>query len=185
MSENSLFAVLLRSPWWISFVLVACVALISKALLPSEYFIYGALGGFPIFVVGCIAAWRQLRAPSAAKVQTMLDQAQAMPWAKFSQALTRAWAGQGYGVNVASKGAVDLRLTRNGQTTLVSAKRWKAATHGVEPLRELYSAMQAENAQGGIYVAGQGTVSETAALFARDHGITILQGPALAVLLLG
>ena len=97
----------------------------------------------------------------------------------------RAWAGQGYGVNVASKGAVDLRLTQNGQTTLVSAKRWKAATHGVEPLRELYSAMQAENAQGGIYVAGQGTVSETAALFARDHGITILQGPALAVLLLG
>ena len=57
MSENSLFALLLRSPWWISFVLVACVALISKALLPSEYFIYGALGGFPIFVVGCIAAW--------------------------------------------------------------------------------------------------------------------------------
>ena len=55
----------------------------------------------------------------------------------------------------------------------------------MEPLRELYSAMQAENAQGGIYVAGQGTVSETAALFARDHGITILQGPALAVLLLG
>lgn len=185
MSENSLFALLLRSPWWISFVLVACVALISKALLPSEYFIYGALGGFPIFVVGCIAAWRQLRAPSAAKVQTMLDQTQAMPWAKFSQALTRAWAGQGYGVNAPSKGAVDLRLTRNGQTTLVSAKRWKAATHGVEPLRELYSAMQAENAQGGIYVAGQGTVSETAALFARDHGITILQGPALAVLLLG
>ena len=44
---------------------------------------------------------------------------------------------------------------------------------------------RAENAQGGIYVAGQGTVSETAALFARDHGITILQGPALAVLLLG
>jgi restriction system protein len=126
MSENSLFACSLRSPWWISFVLVACVALISKALLPSEYFIYGALGGFPIFVVGCIAAWRQLRAPSAAKVQTMLDQAQAMPWAKFSQALTRAWAGQGYGVNAPSKGAVDLRLTQNGQTTLVSAKRWKA-----------------------------------------------------------
>ena len=33
MSENSLFALLLRSPWWISFVLVACVALISKALV--------------------------------------------------------------------------------------------------------------------------------------------------------
>ena len=185
MPPNSLFAVLLRSPWWISFALVGLIALVAFALLPAQYAVVGALGGLPIFVVGCLAAWRQLRAPSAAKVQTMLDQAQAMPWAKFSQALTRAWAGQGYGVNAPSKGAVDLRLTQNGQTTLVSAKRWKAATHGVEPLRELYSAMQAENAQGGIYVAGQGTVSESAALFARDHGITILQGPALAVLLLG
>ena len=147
MAPNSLFAILLRSPWWISFVLVACVALISKALLPSEYFIYGALGGFPIFVVGCIAAWRQLRAPSAAKVQTMLDQVQAMPWAKFSQALTRAWAGQGYGVNVASKGAVDLRLTRNGQTTLVSAKRWKAATHGVALQAEGYGQLRLEPEQ--------------------------------------
>ena len=65
-------------------MLVACVAAHLRALLPSEYFIYGALGGFPIFVVGCIAAWRQLRAPSAVKVQTMLEAvAQAMPWAKF------------------------------------------------------------------------------------------------------
>lgn len=185
MSENSLFALLLRSPWWISFVLVACVALVSKALLPAEYFIYGALGGFPIFVVGCIAAWRQLRAPSAAKVQQMLDTTQAMSWGAFSQALTHAWVGQGYDVNIASNGAVDLRLTKNGQTTLVSAKRWKAATHGVEPLRELYSAVQAQSAQGGIYIAGQGSVSETAALFARDHGIAIVQGPVLAALLLG
>ena len=51
---------------------------------------------FPIFVVGCIAAWRQLRAPSAGQVQTMLDQAQAMPWASSRR---RHAPGQGYGVN--------------------------------------------------------------------------------------
>jgi restriction system protein len=185
MSENSLFALLLRSPWWISFVLVAAVALASRALLPAEYVVFGALGAFPIFVVGCIAAWRQLRAPSAAKVQQKLESVQAMPWNAFSQALTHAWVGQGFDVNVASKGAVDLRLVKDGQTILVSAKRWKAATHGIEPLRELYNAVQSQGAQGAIYVAGQGSVSESAALFARDHGITLLQGPALAALLLG
>jgi restriction system protein len=185
MSENSLFAVLLRSPWWISFVLVACIVLASKALLPKEYFAVGALGSFPLFVVGCMAAWRQLRAPSAAKVGQMLDTVQAMSWGAFSQALTHAWVGQGYDVNVASKGAVDLRLSKDGQTVLVNARRWKAATHGVEPLRELYNAVQAHNAQGAIYIAAQGSVSENAALFARDHGITLLQGPALAAMLLG
>ena len=183
--ENSLFALLLRSPWWISFVLVAGIALVSRALLPAEYFVLGALSSFPIFVVGCMAAWRQLRAPSAAKVHQMLDSTQSMPWSAFSQALTHAWVGQGFDVNVASKGPVDLRLTKGEHTILVSAKRWKAATHGIEPLRELYNAVQAQNAQGAIYVAGQGSVSESAALFARDHGITLAQGPALAALLLG
>ena len=37
MSENSLFAILLRSPWWISMVLVAVFALASGALLPAPY----------------------------------------------------------------------------------------------------------------------------------------------------
>ena len=67
MSENSLFAVLLRSPWWISFVVVGLITLTAGALLPKEYFVVGALAGFPIFVVGCIAAWKQLRAPNPAK----------------------------------------------------------------------------------------------------------------------
>ena len=47
MSENSLLAVLLRSPWWISFVVVGLITLAAGALLPKEYFVVGALAGFP------------------------------------------------------------------------------------------------------------------------------------------
>lgn len=36
MAEKSLFAILLRSPWWVSFSLVAVFALASKALLPAR-----------------------------------------------------------------------------------------------------------------------------------------------------
>ena len=68
MAEKSLFAVLLRSPWWISFVVVGLITLASGVLLPKEYFVVGALSGLPIFVVGCIAAWKQLRAPSPTRV---------------------------------------------------------------------------------------------------------------------
>ncbi|RZJ57223.1 MAG: restriction endonuclease, partial [Acidovorax sp.] len=37
---------------------------------------------------------------------------------------------------------------------------------------------------GGIYVATHGQLSDNARLFARDHGIAVLQGDAVAVLLL-
>ena len=66
---------------------------------------------------------------------------------------------------------------------LVAARRWKAATHGVEPLRELHAEAQRQGAQA-VYVALTGTVSETARSFAREHGVVLLEGDALAALLL-
>ena len=187
MSENSLFAVLLRSPWWISFVVVGLITLAAGAFLPKEYFVVGALAGFPIFVVGCMAAWKQLRAPNPAKVAEMLDAVASMPWRSFADTLATAWERAGYTVerlNADGNNAADMRLTLGGKTTLVSAKRWKAATHGVEPLRELQAAMAAADASAGVYVAALGQVSDNARIYARDHGIVVLQGDAVAQLLL-
>lgn len=186
MAEKSLFAMLLRSPWWVSFVVVGLIVLAAGALLPKEYFVVGALAGFPIFVVGCIAAWKQLRAPNPARVAEMLEAVASMPWRSFADTLATAWTRAGYTVerlNGNTPGA-DMRLTLGGKTTLVSAKRWKAATHGVEPLRELQAAMAAADARAGVYVAALGQVSDNARIYARDHGIVVLQGDAVAQLLL-
>lgn len=186
MAEKSLFAMLLRSPWWISFVVVGVIVLAAGALLPREYFIVGALAGFPIFVVGCIAAWKQLRAPNPARVAEMLDAVGSMPWRNFADTLASAWVRAGYSVEriASSNAGADMRLTQGGKTTLVSARRWKAATHGVEPLRELLTAMQAGDAQAGVYVAALGQVSDNARAFASEHAIVVLQGDAVAQLLL-
>ena len=54
----------------------------------------------------------------------------------------------------------------------------------VEPLRELHAAMTAADASAGVYVAALGQVSENAQAFAREHGIVVLQGDAVAQLLL-
>ena len=186
MAEKSLFALLLRSPWWISFLVVGLMVLAAGALLPGEYFVVGALASFPIFVVGCIAAWRQLRAPAPAKVAEMLNAVATMPWRSFADTLAAAWTRAGYTVErlADSSAGADMRLTLGGKTTLVNARRWKAATHGVEPLRDLHAAMQAGDAPAGVYVAALGQVSDNARLFARDHGIVVLQGDAVAQLLL-
>ena len=106
-----------------------------------------------------------------------------MPWRDFANALEHAWQRAGYHVERV-EGAADLRLTEKGQVTLVSARRWKAATHGAEPLRQLAATMQAEGAADGIYVLAQGALSDSARLLARDHGIVVLQGAGLAQLLL-
>ena len=185
MAEKSLFAMLLRSPWWISFGVVGVIVLVAGALLPQEFFVVGALSGFPIFVVGCIAAWRQWRAPSPAKVAQLLQDLASMPWRTFADTLAAAWTDAGCAVErLPAQGAADLRLTRGATTTLVSARRWKAATHGVEPLRELQAAMQAQGASEGVYVVAQGQLSDNARLFARDHRIAVLQGEGLAQWLL-
>ena len=174
MAEKSLFAMLLRSPWWISFGVVGVIVLVAGALLPQEF-----------FVVGCIAAWRQWRAPSPAKVAQLLQDLASMPWRTFADTLAAAWTDAGCAVErLPAQGAADLRLTRGATTTLVSARRWKAATHGVEPLRELQAAMAAADASAGVYVAALGQVSDNARVYARDHGIVVLQGDAVAQLLL-
>ena len=51
------------------------------------------------------------------------------------------------------------------------------------PLQQLHTAMQAQGADTGVYIAAQGTVTEQAQTFARDHRLTLLPASALAQLL--
>ncbi len=184
MAPNSLFAILLRSPWWISFAAAAGIALLCGALLPAHVAPYAAVGVLPLVIVGGMAAWRQWQAPSAARVEAALATAAAMPWRDFCAALERAWQAEGQNVQRLDGQPADLRLERGGQTVLVSARRWKAATHGAEPLRELHAAVQAQEASAGVYIALQGQVSENARDFARSHGLVLMESAALAALLL-
>ena len=184
MSQNSLFAILLRSPWWVSFVVAGLIGIGASMLLPDPYKLAGALGSLPLVGVGCLAAWRQLRAPSAAQADGALAIAVAQPWRDFADTLQRAWQAGGTQVELLPGPGADLRLTQGGSVTLVNARRWKAATHGAEPLRQLAAAMQAEGAKDGVYVLAQGVLSDSARLLARDSGIVVLQGAGLAQLLL-
>ena len=182
MAEKSLFAMLLRSPWWVSFCLVAVFALGSKALLPDPYVIFGALGGFPFAVIGVIAAWQQLRAPSPARVSLALEKAASMSWRDFSDALDQGFKRQAYAVARPKSGVADFKLEKAGRTTLVSAKRWKAANHGVEPLRELVAARQAQDAQHCTHVS-LGPLTDNAIKFAKENQVQLIYGTELAKLL--
>jgi restriction system protein len=179
MHQNSLFAILLRSPWWISIAIAAGLAAASTFVVPIEYALFV---GLPFFVIGVVAAWRQLRAPSAARVAAALEAARAMSWTEFAGALEEGFRRQGYRVDRLEGAKVDFALAKDGRTALVSCKRWKVARTGVEPLRELDAARRAREADEGIYVAA-GEITEQALEFAQRNAIRVVHGADLAKLL--
>lgn len=184
MSENSLFAVLLRAPWWISLVVMSVFALAAAALLPREYVPFGVMGAFPFLVIGCITAWRQWHAPSPAALEQLLAHIASLPWRDFAQTVEKAAKAQGYAVERLNAQAADFSLRKGGKTSLLCCKRWKAASQGVEAVRELVAAVQlSPDASAGLYFSLT-PVSGAAQQLAKAEGISLLSDKALAQWLL-
>jgi restriction system protein len=186
MAKNSLFAILLRSPWWISLVIAALLGLVSFALLPADLRVVGALAGLPFLVIGVIAARRQWRLPSAARIEQTQQAVAAMNWPAFSALLARSFQREGYTVQRGMGGtnsnsgdaSFDFELERQGRRTLVSARRWKSARTGLEALRALQQAREARAADEAIYI-GLAPLSDNARPYAAMQRITIWQAPEL------
>ena len=181
MHENSLFAILLRSPWWISIAIAAALIAAARLVLPD---VYAVFVGLPFAVIGGIALWRQLQAPSEARVAKTVERLRAMSWEEVSQALETAFRREGYAVKRLTGAPADFELTKGWRVVLVSGKRWKVARTGVEPLRELDAARRAHEAHEGIYVA-TGEVTDKARAFAAANRIRLAHGAELAKLLRG
>lgn len=180
MAENSLFAILLRSQWWISFVIAVGIVAVARLVMPEVYAFFAAL---PFIAIGGVAGWRQLRAPSAARVAELLDAARAMSWGDFSNALADAFRVDGYSVTPLAGAAADFELVKAGRVSLVGCKRWKAARTGMDPLRELDDAKSAREANECIYVAA-GEITDSARAFAKERSIRLIPAAELAKLLL-
>jgi len=182
MAPNSLFAILLRSSWWISILVAAAIVLVSRMALPEKYFVFGAVGALPFLVIGGITLWRQLQRPSAAKVASTLDAVGAMSWKDFSAKLETAFRRDGYEVSRIDTIGADFEMKKAGRKTLVNCKRWKASRTGVEPLRELLAARDLREADEIVYVA-TGQVTEQAARYLAERRIRLMQGEDLTRLL--
>ena len=146
MSEKSLFAILLRSPWWWSFLIAAVLMLLARVFLPEAFRAVGMLSALPFAVLGIIAAWRQRDKPSPERVALALTDLANMSWKQFLPIMEQAFVQQGFSVMPLNSSAADLQLEKSGKVTLVSCKRWKAATLGVEVLRDLKALQVSQDA---------------------------------------
>ncbi|MGH8722847.1 MAG: restriction endonuclease, partial [Burkholderiales bacterium] len=78
-------------------------------------------------------------------------------------------------------GIADFELEKDGQVTLVCARRWKAARTGVEPLKELASAAEARKAGECVYVVA-GELTEQARRLADEKRVRLMEGAGLFAL---
>ena len=182
MHENSLFALLLRSSWWVSGGVAVALFATARLLLPDPYADYAAFGALPFLVIAVVVAWRQLRQPSAGRVAATLAVLRELSWDEFSALVEEAFRSDGYVVTRLAGAGADFELARAGSVALVGAKRWKAARTGIEPLRDLQAAARSRKAGECIYVAA-GEVSDNALAFAADNKIRLVHDAELAKLL--
>lgn len=184
MAKNSLFAVLLRSPWWVSLAIAAALALLAAAVLPAHYRLAGVLSTLPFVVIGGLAARRQWQLPSAAQVAQTTEAVRAMAWPAFEQRLEDAFRRDGYTLQRSTAAPVDFVLERQGRRMLVSARRWKSARIGLEVLRALQAAREAGEAQDALCIC-LGELTDNARPFAAEHRIAVWQSAELAQALHG
>ncbi len=176
--KDSLFDVLSRLPWWVSVAVGAGLFAVVRLFLPE---VLAAAVALPFLGIACYAAWRQLRTPGAANATELLGKIRGMSWENFSAVISEAYRRDGYAVTEVFKGAVDLKIEKNGRIAIVSCKRWKAAQTGIGPLRELREAKDALDAADCIYVAA-GDFTANARTYAKEKSVRLLNDAPLAEL---
>jgi len=184
MAKNSLFAILLRSPWWTSVLIAATLGLLSFALLPAEFRVVGAISGLPFVVIAFLAGRRQWRLPSATRVAETHSALSALAWPRFAELLQQSFRRDGFSVEPGDTAAVDFALERRGRRMLVCARRWKSARIGMEAVRALHTAREAADAPDALYI-GLGSLTDTARSYAAEHRVAVWQSAELAQALRG
>jgi restriction system protein len=178
LAENSLFAILLRSPWWVSALVALGVFGAVRLFMEWGYALFATT---PFIVIAAMAAGKQFWQPRGARLVRALEDIRDMSWETFAAALEKGFGREGYAVRRV-EGAADLELERAERKTLVSARRWKAARTGAEPLRELLAARKRHDAAECAYVCA-GELTEQAREVAKDNAVRLVEGVELVRLL--
>lgn len=156
------------------------LAILGQYILPLI-----CLGGAALSAIGRAKRRRLLADVAQNPTAGALDQ---MTWNEFELLVGEAFRRQGYAVTETggggADGGVDLVLSKGGERHFVQCKQWKAFKVGVTTVRELYGVMAACGAAGG-YVVTSGQFTADAREFAVGRNITLIDGPALRVLIGG
>lgn len=120
------------------------------------------------------------------ETQTGLDSLRAMSWREFEMLAGEAFRRQGYRIEETglggADGGIDLRLSKNGKTTLVQCKQWRSQRVDVKVVREMYGLL-AHHGANAVKIVAVGDFTPDAQRFAQGKPIQLIHGEALLALI--
>lgn len=139
-------------PWWLTIAIGGGCFYVFKHYLPKQMsgpyqhtwepmfsvLAYVFLGAF--LVGALISLGRRFREVLVHRSQSSIHSIRTLSWSDFGLLMVEAYRRQGYKAKRTvdgPDGGIDIILRRNGETTLVQCKQWKASRVGVKPIREL------------------------------------------------
>src|SRR5687767_3258249 len=179
MHENSLFSILLRSPWWMSALVGAGIFVLVRIWFAV---VYAAFAALPVIIIAAYVGWKQLRQPSAEQVAKRIEALKALPAEEVAQAFEAGFRREGYGVARLKGEQGEFELSNAGRVAGVLTRRCEDVGVGRELLDELEALSKHRKADECIYVTA-GEVSDSARKFAFDSNVKLIEGPGLVALL--
>lgn len=132
--------------------------------------------------LGTVSPSRLPSVNTAAVKATEPRSLESLSWQEFELLSGELFRRQGYTVQMCSgdgaDGGVDLRLQKDGLSTLVQCKHWKVYKVGPSPVRELFGVLTAEGAHQGI-VLTVGRFTRDAVNFAQGKPVELIDGAKL------
>ena len=120
------------------------------------------------------------------ETQTGLDSLRAMNWRQFEMLVGEAFRRQGYRIEETglggADGGIDLRLSRNGKTTLVQCKQWRSQRVDVKVVREMYGLL-AHHGADAVKIVAIGDFTPDARRFAQGKPVELIHRQALLTMI--
>ena len=206
-SNNSgLIYIVSQLPWWVGVVLAIASGWYLHSVATAPLPTYAGVRNFDSLLVNSafrgMATFGQFFVPfiflggalvsffNRRKRRRLLDSAAAtngntllsMSWQEFELLVAEVLRRQGFSVlekgGAGPDGGVDVVARKNGELYLVQCKQWRSIKIGVPVVRELYGAMAAEGAVGGLVITS-GRFTSAAKEFASGRNLKLVDGDLL------
>lgn len=120
------------------------------------------------------------------EAQTGLESLRDMSWRQFEMLVGEAFRRQGYRIEETglggADGGTDLRLSKDGKTTLVQCKQWRTQRVDVKIVREMYGLL-AHHGAHAVKIVAIGDFTPDAQRFAQGKPIELIHGEALLAMI--